>query len=90
MATLTARQIYADDRQIVIIVESSNVRCDKSDATFRLMATSQPVAVVIDDESGSRAVDVSGEQLDLDQLLVDATALGKLLAQGGHSGSGES
>lgn len=79
MATLKATRLYADDRQTVIVINTVDIRHEQTDAALGLYASSKPVAVVVSAASGTRAIDMNAEPLDLDRLLDDAGEVGALL-----------
>ena len=79
MATLKARKIYSDDQRTVVVVRSTDVLHEKRNDVLGLLAWSKPVAVVILSGSGTRAVDMNAQPLDLNGLLDDAEGLSALL-----------
>ena len=79
MAMLRARQVLGDGRRTVIVVESAEIRTDRQDSMFRLAALKKPVAVVVAEGAGARAIGMTGEPADLDRLAADVDGLSTLL-----------
>jgi len=81
MPTLNASRIYRDDLKTVIVVESADIRYEKSDDALGLLAWSRPVAVVVLETNYAHAVDMNAEPVDLSHLLDNAEGLSALLKE---------
>jgi hypothetical protein len=79
MPALRARRIFGDEGQTVIVVESFDIRCGQGDAMFWLSGRSEPVAIVVSGPDSACAVDIAGQAIDLDPLLVKTPGLRALL-----------
>ena len=76
---LKARRIFGDGQRTVIVVESAEIRSDRYDSMFRLVAHSTPVAVIVSEPKGVRAIGMTGESVDLDRLAEGVAGLNTLL-----------
>lgn len=81
MRTLNARGIYRDDWKTVIVIESTDIRYERSDDVLGLLAWSKPVAVVVSETSHAHAVDMNAEPVDLGRLLDNVDGLSALLTR---------
>ena len=68
MMTLRSREIYRDAKVTLIAVESIDFRPGKTTFGFHFSGRIEPIAVIVSDPSGTYALDMDAQVLDLDQL----------------------
>lgn len=80
MAELRAAAVYRDAKTAIVAVESFGIGRRSNGRGACLVATLEPVALVIRGSAGDRAVDLDGEPLHCEALFARVHGLEALLA----------
>ncbi len=80
MTSLKARKIFSDDERSVVVVESVDIRFEKYDTGFGVLAFLAPVATVILQAGRASAFDANADPVDLDGLVDQVPELSMILS----------
>lgn len=83
MATLRASEIFNDARQMLIVVESVDIRYSKSYTSCSIFGGIEPIAVIVCRPDVIYALDMSAKMTSLDQLRRDIPELDAIITRHG-------
>ena len=76
MGKLRARTVFSGHGLTVSVAESLDFRVDRTECMGLVTGALKPIAVIVNGPDGSRAFDMDGLPVDLDQLDLPAEYLG--------------
>lgn len=79
MAVFELIELYRDESRLLYQVTDVTLWQRRAESSGQCFATVRPIAVVVCEKRGSRAIGLNGDKLDIETLRRDCPPLGELL-----------
>lgn len=83
MSNPRTREIFRDRRFTLLVVESADLRCRRSDTGYQIYASMEPLAIIVCSPNGVTAFDMEAHPVSLDALRQDVSGLADLVTRRG-------